>query len=83
MHALRTLTIGLALILLPALGVAEAAPPTPDEFDRGSDRAYRRALAPAANDKRLNADGAATTRLRRIAHRLVRSAGMIDAESQR
>lgn len=83
MHAFRTLAIGLALVLLPAAGAAQIATPDPEMLDRGSDIAYRRALEPAANDKRLNADAVATARTRRIANRLVASAGAIDPEAKR
>jgi predicted Zn-dependent protease len=83
MHAFRTLAIGLALVLVAPVGAPDAATLDPEVLDRGSDIAYRRALAPVANEMRLNADAIATPRLRRIANRLVVSAGSIDAESKR
>ena len=79
MHAFRSLALGLALLT----GTAIAAAPDPEVLDRGSDIAYRRALQPAANDRRLNADAMATSRARRIANRLVLSAGAIDPQSKR
>ena len=79
MHPFRPLALGLAFLALTAV----AAAPDPDVLDRGSDIAYRRALEPAANDRRLNADAVATSRGRRIANRLVLSAGAIDPEAKR
>jgi Zn-dependent protease with chaperone function len=83
MHPFRTLAIGLALVLVAPVGALNAATLDPEVLDRGSDIAYRRALAPVANDRRLNADAVAITRVRRIANRLVASAGSIDAEAKR
>lgn len=82
MHAIVILAIGLVLALQAPAAAAQSAPDA-ELFDRGSDFAYRRALAPAATDKRLNADSIMTARTRRIANRLVVSAGTMDAESKR
>lgn len=83
MHALLTLAIALVLAMPAIPTAAQSAPPDAEALDRGSDLAYRRALAPAATDKQLNADAIATARTRRIANRLVVSAGTMDAESKR
>jgi predicted Zn-dependent protease len=83
MHAFRLPGLGLALMLIAAADAVPAATPDPEMLDRGSDIAYRRALAPAADDKRLNADAAATARVRRIANRLVVSATTMNPEWKR
>lgn len=82
MHRLRILAAGLVLVLSMSARAADTAALDPQVLDRGSELAYRRALGPAADEKRLNADPAAMTRLRRIATRLVVSAAVIDAESK-
>lgn len=83
MHRVRNLAGGLALGVLAVAGASEAATPDPEVLDRGSDIAYRRALAPAADDRRLNADASLTSRARRVANRMVVSATTMDPEAKR
>lgn len=68
------------LLMLAALG-ASAASVVPEMLERGSDLAYRRAIAPAPDWRRMNADS--VTRARRIANRLVVSASGIDSNAKR
>jgi|APFre7841882724_1041349.scaffolds.fasta_scaffold56511_2 predicted Zn-dependent protease len=76
MPRLATLVLAVAL-QAPAL----AADPVPATLSRGSEIAYRRALAAAAEKKALNADAAVAQQLRRIANRLVGAAPAIDPAS--
>ncbi len=73
----------LALVSLGTAGLSHAVTPDAEAIDRGSDIAYRRALAPAAIDRRLNADAAAIARVRRITTRLAVSAGTREPDSKR
>ena len=82
-HPFRTLAIGLALVVVAPVGALTAATLDPEVLDRGSDIAYRRVLATFANERRLNADATAITRVRRIANRLVASASSMDADAKR
>lgn len=74
-------------LALLALAAALAAPPLsaapdPATLAQGSEIAYRRALTAEAAKKTLNADVAATQRLRRIANRLVGAAPAVAPASQ-
>jgi predicted Zn-dependent protease len=72
-----------ALVLAVALQApAAAADPDPATLLRGSEIAYRRALAADAEKKALNADAAATQQLRRIANRLIGAAPAIEPASR-
>jgi predicted Zn-dependent protease len=77
MRRLATLVLAVAL-QAPAV----AADPDPASFARGSEIAYRRALATAAENKALNADAAVAHRLRRIANRLAVAAPAIETASR-
>ena len=71
------------LILAVALQApAVAADPDPATLARGSEIAYRRALAAEAEKKALNADAAVAQRVRRIANRLVGAAQAIEPASR-
>ena len=65
--------IGLLLLCLVA-APAEAAELDLAALDRGSEMAYRRSLAPAASERRLNADPAISVRARRVVNRLILAA---------
>lgn len=73
----------LGLAVLALAGACGAATPDPELLDRGSDIAYRRALAPAADARRLNADPQVTARARKIATRMVVSASTMDPEAKK
>lgn len=81
-HHARTLVVA-TVTLVASLPVASAAVVDAQALDRGGDIAYRRALRPAAEARQLNANVPATARARRIANRLVASAGTIDPEAKR
>jgi predicted Zn-dependent protease len=71
------------LVLAVALQApAAAADPDPATLARGSEIAYRRALAAEAEKKSLNVDAAIAQRLRRIANRLVGTAQAIEPASR-
>lgn len=82
MSVLRNL-FAVGLSVMTAAGNGYAATADPEALDRGGEHAYRRALEPAAADKRLNADPGATTRIRAIANRLVASAPAIEPAARR
>ena len=67
----------LTFVSIPALAATIDA----ELFDRGSELAYRKALAPTAESRRLNPE--TVTRARRLANRLVVSAVNMDAEAKR
>lgn len=60
-----------------------AAEPDAATLDRGSEIAYRRTLAAAANDRRLNADPNVAVRIRRVANRVVAAAAAFEPASRR
>ncbi len=71
------------LVLAVALQApAVAADPDPATLSRGSEIAYRRALAAEAEKKSLNVDAAVAQRVRRIANRLVGAAQAIEPASR-
>jgi predicted Zn-dependent protease len=71
------------LVLAVALQApAVAADPDPATLARGSEIAYRRALAAEAEKKSLNVDAAVGQRVRRIANRLVGAAQAIEPASR-
>jgi predicted Zn-dependent protease len=80
MHALLFRAAAAALMGLTALA-ASAATIDADLLDRGSELAYRKALAPTPESRRLNPE--TVSRARRIANRLVVSAVNMDAQSKR
>lgn len=69
------------LFMMFAAPAASAATIDAEAFERGSEMAYRKALAPTAESRRLKPE--TVTRARRIANRLVVSAVNIDAEAKR
>ena len=73
--------IAAPLALLAAFSAAAELDPA--ALDRGSEIAYRRALAVAANDRRLNMDANAAARVRRIANRVVAVAASLEPASKR
>ena len=77
MRRLATLVLAVAL-----QATAAAADPDPATLVRGSEIAYRRALAAEAEKKSLNVDAAVAQRLRRIANRLVGAAQAIEPASR-
>jgi len=79
MHAM--LARAAALVLTFAALGASAATIDAEMLDRGSDLAYRRALAPTPESRRLNPE--TVTRARRIANRLVVSAVNMNADAKR
>ena len=73
------------LALVAALALCApvlAADPDPAALAQGSEIAYRRAVTAEAEKKTLNADAAATQRLRRIANRLVGAAPAVAPASR-
>jgi Zn-dependent protease with chaperone function len=79
----RLVAFVVVLVVAAALPApALAADPDPAAIDRGSEVAYRRALAVEAGKKTLNADAAAAQRLRRIANRLVGAAPAVAPASR-
>lgn len=58
------------------------AAPQPQDLDAGADLAYRRALKPAADERRLNADRGVTARARAVLNRIAAGAPAIDAAAQ-
>lgn len=77
---MRTLPAALALAALAALTApaAGAAPLDPAALDQGGEIAYRRALQPAADGRRLNAERGVTARVRGIANRIIAGAPALD-----
>ena len=79
MHPMLARAAALVLTLAPL--AASAATIDAEMFDRGSDLAYRKALAPTPESRRLNPE--TVTRARRIANRLVVSAVNMNADAKR
>jgi len=77
MPDLRCIVLVVATTLLGA-AAAHSGELDPSALDRGSEIAYRRALAPAASERRLNADKPTAARARRVLNQLARSAPTID-----
>jgi predicted Zn-dependent protease len=75
----RLVTLALAVALQ---ATAAAADPDPATLVRGSEVAYRRALAADVEKRSLNADAAATQQARRIANRLIGAASAIEPASR-
>jgi predicted Zn-dependent protease len=67
-----------ALVLAVAALPAGAAPPDPAALDQGGEIAYRRALQPAATERRLNADRGVAARVRSVTNRILASAPDLD-----
>lgn len=71
--------IAVALAALLALALSTwAAPLDPEAFRQGGDIAYRRALQPAAEQRKLNQDRSVTARIRQLANRIVVAAPAIN-----
>jgi Zn-dependent protease with chaperone function len=70
---------------LPLLATATARSADLDSaaLDRGGEIAYRRALAPAASERRLDADAATAARARRVLNQLAIAAPAIDPMAKR
>lgn len=73
----------LPLLALLAAVAATGAPIDPAAWDQGGDVAYRRALQPAMQERKLNADRPLTSRVRSIANRVLIGAPAIDPEASK
>ena len=74
----KTMRLCAALVLACAALPAAAAPLDAAALDQGAELAYRRALQPAAAERRLNTDRDAAARVRGIANRVIVGASTID-----